>query len=352
MPTQHLPVAGALLPEAGPAAARALREPAQLRPHGPGPADLDAGLLRGRAGARHRSLLHAGDAREHGGALGRGLHARGVPGAGEDRGPGGPRPVPVRPRVSSTAACSSTTWATPTSISHMMWRPMDPGHPAYDPVKDPPFADAVPVRLRAGRRPRELRPRPHGRGHAAGRHVGPRLHELAAHLPPERLAAPERLPRGAGREPARRAGAAHERGLDADAGLRLRPERPLRQPAGPREGRHRAARRARRAAGRDQAGARGDDRSLRPASPPSATSTCATRPTATAASARSVPTRSSATPRARGARTPRRSARSSGRSWSTTTSPGAGTTRWTRPTSRASWPPAGRSSAPPATCAS
>jgi predicted AlkP superfamily phosphohydrolase/phosphomutase len=29
-------------------------------------------------------------------------------------------------------------------ISHMMWRPMDPGHPAYDPIKDPPFADAVP----------------------------------------------------------------------------------------------------------------------------------------------------------------------------------------------------------------
>jgi predicted AlkP superfamily phosphohydrolase/phosphomutase len=29
-------------------------------------------------------------------------------------------------------------------ISHMMWRPMDPGHPAYDPVNDPPFADAVP----------------------------------------------------------------------------------------------------------------------------------------------------------------------------------------------------------------
>ncbi|HER35266.1 MAG TPA: hypothetical protein ENO19_07335, partial [Halothiobacillaceae bacterium] len=29
-------------------------------------------------------------------------------------------------------------------ISHMMWRPMDPGHPAYDPVEDPPFADAVP----------------------------------------------------------------------------------------------------------------------------------------------------------------------------------------------------------------
>jgi predicted AlkP superfamily phosphohydrolase/phosphomutase len=29
-------------------------------------------------------------------------------------------------------------------IGHMMWRPMDPGHPAYDPVADPPFADAVP----------------------------------------------------------------------------------------------------------------------------------------------------------------------------------------------------------------
>jgi predicted AlkP superfamily phosphohydrolase/phosphomutase len=29
-------------------------------------------------------------------------------------------------------------------ISHMMWRPMDPDHPAYDPVKDPPYADVVP----------------------------------------------------------------------------------------------------------------------------------------------------------------------------------------------------------------
>jgi predicted AlkP superfamily phosphohydrolase/phosphomutase len=29
-------------------------------------------------------------------------------------------------------------------VSHMMWRPMDPGHPAYDPVNDPPYADAVP----------------------------------------------------------------------------------------------------------------------------------------------------------------------------------------------------------------
>jgi predicted AlkP superfamily phosphohydrolase/phosphomutase len=29
-------------------------------------------------------------------------------------------------------------------VSHMMWRSMDPGHPAYDPVNDPPFADAVP----------------------------------------------------------------------------------------------------------------------------------------------------------------------------------------------------------------
>jgi predicted AlkP superfamily phosphohydrolase/phosphomutase len=29
-------------------------------------------------------------------------------------------------------------------VSHMMWRPMDPGHPAYDPVKDPPYANVVP----------------------------------------------------------------------------------------------------------------------------------------------------------------------------------------------------------------
>jgi predicted AlkP superfamily phosphohydrolase/phosphomutase len=35
-------------------------------------------------------------------------------------------------------------WGNADLVSHMMWRPMDPGHPAYDPVKDPPFADAVP----------------------------------------------------------------------------------------------------------------------------------------------------------------------------------------------------------------
>jgi hypothetical protein len=29
-------------------------------------------------------------------------------------------------------------------VSHMMWRPMDPEHPAYDPEADPPFADVVP----------------------------------------------------------------------------------------------------------------------------------------------------------------------------------------------------------------
>ncbi len=28
-------------------------------------------------------------------------------------------------------------------VSHMMWRPMDPGHPAYDPEKDPPFAHVI-----------------------------------------------------------------------------------------------------------------------------------------------------------------------------------------------------------------
>ena len=35
-------------------------------------------------------------------------------------------------------------WGNADLISHMMWRPMDPGHPAYDPVKDPPYADVVP----------------------------------------------------------------------------------------------------------------------------------------------------------------------------------------------------------------
>ena len=31
----------------------------------------------------------------------------------------------------------------PDQTSHMMWRPMDPAHPAYDPVRDAPYADAV-----------------------------------------------------------------------------------------------------------------------------------------------------------------------------------------------------------------
>jgi predicted AlkP superfamily phosphohydrolase/phosphomutase len=34
-------------------------------------------------------------------------------------------------------------------VSHMMWRSMDPGHPAYDPVDDPPYADAVPAAYEA-----------------------------------------------------------------------------------------------------------------------------------------------------------------------------------------------------------
>jgi predicted AlkP superfamily phosphohydrolase/phosphomutase len=29
-------------------------------------------------------------------------------------------------------------------VSHMMWRPLDPGHPAYDPAADGPFEDVIP----------------------------------------------------------------------------------------------------------------------------------------------------------------------------------------------------------------
>jgi predicted AlkP superfamily phosphohydrolase/phosphomutase len=28
-------------------------------------------------------------------------------------------------------------------VSHMLWRPMDPGHPAYDPIKDPPYRSVI-----------------------------------------------------------------------------------------------------------------------------------------------------------------------------------------------------------------
>ncbi len=30
-------------------------------------------------------------------------------------------------------------------VSHVMWHPMDPGHPAHDPVRDAPYADVVPA---------------------------------------------------------------------------------------------------------------------------------------------------------------------------------------------------------------
>jgi hypothetical protein len=79
-------------------------------------------------------------------------------------------------------------------VSHMMWRPMDPGHPAYDPAVDPQYRlvvenlyvemDAV-VGQNAGAA---------GPGRSARRHVGPRIHVMAPELQPQHLAARERVP--------------------------------------------------------------------------------------------------------------------------------------------------------------
>ena len=96
-------------------------------------------------------------------------------------------------RTSSSASrtgCSSTTSATSTRSRHMMWRAMDPGHPAYEP--DGRAASRTSCRRSTssstGIVGRTL-PRVEARRHDARRDVRPRLHELAPRVPPQHLAA-------------------------------------------------------------------------------------------------------------------------------------------------------------------
>ena len=219
-----------------------------------------------------------------------------------------PRGVPAR-RRRSRARRSSTSSRTcsavrprPALLLRRQRRPHQPHDVAADGSrpsrvrrrsKDPPFADAVPSAYERGRSSRHLRPRPHGRDTLLVVMSDHGFTSWRRDVPPERLAARERLPGGRRTRACPAAGAAHERRLDADAGLRLRPERPLRQSRRP--GERTASCLPPNAAADARARRRSKPRSIPgPASPPSPTSTCAKRPTRTAASSRSARTWSSA----------------------------------------------------------
>ena len=151
----------------------------------------------------------------------------------------------------------------------MMWRPRDPAASGlrrrrrtrqYATVVEDLYAR---TRRRRRRHAADARP-----GRPAGRDVGPRLRVVAARVPPEHLAARQRLPGAAGSE-----ASPDDPGLFGDVdwsrtrayGLGL--ERPLPQRPGARGERHRRARSTRRARARDRGEAARDDRSRRPAQP-------------------------------------------------------------------------------------
>ncbi len=154
---------GPLLPEAGPAAARPLREPAQLRPAGPGPAHLEPRLLRGRAGPRHGPLLHAGHARGHGGA-----HRRRLQPA---------RSSCAQAKIAGQEVLDQFPYVLrrfDRGLLFYYWGNTDLDQPhdvAADgsrpsrlrPGEGPAVRRRRPLRLRAGRPSRDLRPRSHGR---------------------------------------------------------------------------------------------------------------------------------------------------------------------------------------------
>jgi hypothetical protein len=135
-------------------------------------------------------------------------------------------------------------------VSHMMWRARDPGHPAYDAAQDGPHAEVV-ERLYQGLD--GVVP--------ADRDVGPRVYDVAARVSPEQLAARSRLPRARQSKSQGRPRVLRQRGLVAHARLRAWSERAVREPEGPREGRHRRAGRTSRAPLRAGRAAAGDDRS-------------------------------------------------------------------------------------------
>ena len=73
-------------------------------------------------------------------------------------------------------------------IAHMMWRARDPGHPAYDPAVDPKYADVIDELYVGLDRIVGDTLDAHRRRRNAHRAVRPRLHLVAAIVPPQHLA--------------------------------------------------------------------------------------------------------------------------------------------------------------------
>ena len=146
-------------------------------------------------------------------------------------------------------------------VSHMMWRAMDPGHPAYT-AADEKYRDVVAAlyeqmdgvvgRTMAALGPDDLLVVMSDHGFAPWR----RAMNLNSWLRDAGYLAVTNAQR---RRPSPGLG---RRGLDAHPGLRRRPERSLRQHPGPRGQGHRARRRTRGAGQGDRRTARGGDRSV------------------------------------------------------------------------------------------
>ena len=214
-------------------------------------------------------------------------------------------------------------------IAHMMWRARDPGHPAHDPSVDPQIC---------GRHRRALRrSRPHRRRHArrdrrrrnAHRAFRPRLHLMAALVPPQHVAEAARVPDTCESVARGRSGLLWQRRLDTYARVRHRTQWSLRQCAGAGDVGLCRARRSRACHGRDRRQAPADRSILRPASAPSRKSIAESRSTPTRVTSIARQISWSATRRARAARMSPRSEAFHRKSSSTTRIPGAATIAWT-----------------------
>ena len=210
-----------LLPEAARSGLRALREPARTsirsRPALPisTPADYAAELARATG-----RFYTPGHARGHEGAEDRRAHRRRVPGAGAHRRrrepAGSTRYVLDRFRDGLLFYYFGNV----DQVSHMMWRAMDPQHPAYDAARDAPLRARHRGSLRRPRRGRRRDARTAAAGRSARRDVGPRVHVVAAGVSPEQLAARQRLSRAARSRAGGGPGLLRQRGLVEDARLR------------------------------------------------------------------------------------------------------------------------------------
>ena len=236
----------AVLPEGSRSVLRALREPGEHRSAGSGDAGVHAARIRGGTGRGYRPLLHPGHARGHQGAQDRRAHRRRVPRR--------------RPRIAGDENLRQYRYVLDRfeggflfyyfgnvdQVAHMMWR-----------ARDPRASGLRRGQGRAERRGgRGALPRPRrGRQRRRWTRLGP--DDLLVVMSDHGFTSWRRAfhlnswLRDNGyivlKNPALKEdpGLLRQRRLVAHARVRAGAERPLRQPEGPREGRHRRAGRAR-----------------------------------------------------------------------------------------------------------